>query len=214
MPLPKHNDDQPLSEPRWRELWQRLGSDAPDGSFAELLAAYSEPQRHYHSHVHITACLRHFDEWRHLAEQPDQVELALWTHDLVYDTRRHDNEAASAERTAQWLRQADLERYVTPVSELILATCHQQPAQGADAALVVDIDLAILAAPATVYAEYESAVRAEFAWVPEPLFRAGRSKVLRHLLEMPALYQHEALARRWERPARENLQQALAALQD
>lgn len=208
------HDDHPLSEPRWLELWQRLGSDAPDGSFAELLAAYGEPQRHYHSHAHILACLRHFDEWRHLAEQPDQVELALWTHDLVYDTRRQDNEAASAERTAQWLREADLQQLAAPVSALILATCHQQPAQGIDTALVVDIDLAILATPPAIYAEYESAVRAEFAWVPEPLFHAGRSKVLRHLLEMPALYQHEALARRWEQPARGNLQRALAALQD
>lgn len=207
------HDDHPLSEPRWLELWQRLGSDAPDGSFAELLAAYGEPQRRYHSHVHILACLRHFDEWRHLAEQPDQVELALWAHDLVYDTRRQDNEAASAERTAQWLREADLQQLGAPVSALILATCHRQPAQGIDTALVVDIDLAILATPPAIYAEYESAVRAEFAWVPEPLFRAGRSKVLRHLLEMPALYQHEALARRWEQPARGNLQRALASLQ-
>lgn len=202
-----------LNEERWTALWQRLGGAAPADSFVDLQAAYGEPQRHYHSHAHILACLRHFDEWRELADQPDQVELALWTHDLVYDTQRQDNEAASAERTDQWLHQAGLEQHSASVRELILATCHQEPAQGADAALVVDIDLAILATPAAIYAEYEHAVRAEFAWVPEPLFRAGRSKVLRHLLEMPALYQHKALARCWEQPARENLQRALAALQ-
>ncbi len=114
-----------LDPARWGTLWQRLGGSAPAGSFAELEAAYGEPQRHYHSDEHIAACLGHFDTWRHLAGYPDQVELALWTHDLIYDTRRQDNEAASAERTAAWLRDVGLDQHVEPLRQLILATRHQ-----------------------------------------------------------------------------------------
>ena len=98
----------------------------------------------------------------------------MWTHDLVYDTQRQDNEAASAASTEHWLDQAGLAALRPALRELIMATCHQAPPGDADAALVVDIDLAILAAPAPVYARYEADVRAEYAWVPEPLFRAGR----------------------------------------
>lgn len=201
-----------LSESRWNDLWQRLGGVAPTGSFAQLLAAYGEPQRAYHTAAHIDACLGHFDAWQALAVCPERVELALWTHDLVYDTQRQDNEAASAAQACAWLRQAGLVEHAPEVEELILATRHQQVPSEPDAALVVDLDLSILASSPAVYDHYEAAIRAEFAWVPEPLFRAGRGKVLRHLLAMPSLYQHPPLAERWEAPARDNLRRALDAL--
>ncbi|WP_068830706.1 HD domain-containing protein [Pseudomonas sp. BMS12] len=202
-----------LDPQRWQGLWQQLGSEAPAGSFAELQSAYATPGRHYHSTRHIQACLDHFDRWQHLADNPALVELALWTHDLVYDTHRQDNEAASAQRACQWLDDAELGKHEAALRELILATCHQQAPEGDDAALVVDIDLAILASKPNDYAQYEAAVRAEYAWVPEALFRAGRAKLLKQLLAMPALYHQASLAKLWEAPARRNLQAALAALE-
>lgn len=203
-----------LDRQRWDALWQRLGGNPPADAFDALLAAYGGADRHYHSDRHILACLEHFDRWRQLARRPDLVELALWTHDLVYDTQRQDNEAASAASTERWLDQAGLAALRPALRELIMATCHQAPPGDADAALVVDLDLAILAAPAPVYARYEADVRAEYAWVPEPLFRAGRGKrLLRQLLEQPALYHCEPLRQRWEAAARANLRGALERLE-
>lgn len=201
-----------LDPRRWAALWRRLGAPAPSHAFPALEAAYGAPERRYHGTAHILACLAHFDDWRHLARQPDQVELALWTHDLVYDTHRQDNEAASADVAAGWLTEAGLTRYVAPVSELILATCHREPPLHGDAGLVVDLDLAILASEPTTYHHYETAIRAEYAWVPEPLFRTGRGALLRQLLAMPALYWHGEIRERWEAPARRNLAWALDAL--
>ena len=109
------------------------------------------------------------------------MELALWTHDLVYDTRRQDNEAASAERACQWLADAGLAAHAEALREMILATRHQQPSTDSDAALVVDIDLSILGSTAQVYAGYEEAVRQEYAWVPEPLFPSP---------DLPILWRH------------------------
>lgn len=202
-----------LEQGRWQGLWQALGGAAPSSSFAELNAAYAAADRHYHDATHIEACLAHLQRWQHLARDPALVELALWTHDLVYDTRRQDNEAVSAERACQWLEDAGLGARAAALREMILATRHQQAPDDADAALVVDIDLSILASDAPVYAGYEAAVRAEYAWVPEPLFRAGRAKLLRQLLDAPALYHHAPLAELWEAPARRNLQAALAKLE-
>ncbi len=76
-----------LDRQRWDALWQRLGGNPPADAFDALLAAYGGADRHYHSDRHILACLEHFDRWRQLARRPDLVELALWTHDLVYDRR-------------------------------------------------------------------------------------------------------------------------------
>lgn len=203
-----------LSELRWQALWTRLGSTPPIGSFAELNAAYGGADRHYHNASHIEACLGHLDRWRHLAADADLVELALWTHDLVYDTRRQDNEAASAEQACHWLQAAGLNAKSAALHDMILATRHQDAPSDPDAALVVDIDLSILAVNTALYADYETAVRSEYAWVPEPLFRAGRAKLLRQLLAAPTLYQHAALATLWEESARHNLSAALAVLED
>ena len=198
---------------RWQQLWLRLGGSAPENSFVELQAAYRQPSRHYHGEQHILTCLAHLDRYHTLAAQPDLLELALWLHDLVYDSRRQDNEAASAEQARDWLMQAGLEPLAAKVEALILATCHQAPASTPDEALLVDIDLAILASAPAVYARYETGVRAEYAWVPEPLFRAGRARQLRELLAMPRIYQREEIARNWEQPARANLVQALRLLE-
>ncbi len=78
---------------------------------------------------------------------------------------------------------------------------------------LVELALWTHAAPAPVYARYEADVRAEYAWVPEPLFRAGRGKLLRQLLEQPALYHCEPLRQRWEAAARANLRGALERLE-
>ncbi|WP_263139390.1 hypothetical protein [Pseudomonas sp. RIT-PI-AD] len=130
----------------------------------------------------------------------------------MYDTRRQDNEAASASRAAAWLKEVGLDQHVETVERLILATRHQQPPEDADAGLVVDLDLAILAAPPAAYAGYERDIRREYAWVPEPLFRAGRATLLEHLLGAPRLYWHAPLRQGWEAPARANLGQALEEL--
>ncbi|MCT8325971.1 HD domain-containing protein, partial [Pseudomonas aeruginosa] len=123
-----------LDRQRWDALWQRLGGNPPADAFDALLAAYGGADRHYHSDRHILACLEHFDRWRQLALRPALVELALWTHDLVYDTQRQDNEAASAASTEHWLDQAGLAALRPALRELIMATCHQAPPGDADAA--------------------------------------------------------------------------------
>ena len=62
--------------------------------YARLLAAYSEPQRHYHGVQHILECLQHFDQIRTQLQQPSLVELALWFHDAVYDPYHERDQSA------------------------------------------------------------------------------------------------------------------------
>lgn len=201
-----------LDPKRWESLWQQLGATPPPSSFAELERHYGDSARHYHSTRHILACLAHLDRLHALARQPAQVELALWMHDVIYDTHRQDNEAASAALTRDWLAGAGLARHAEALQELIMATCHQAQGLSGDAALVADIDLSILASAPPLYAEYQAAVRREYAWVPEALFRAGRAKMLRQLLEQPTLYQVPLLREDWESRARVNLEGELRTL--
>ena len=79
-------------------MWERFGVTQPDaGVLDQLLTRYSEPHRKYHTTRHLDECLARFEELRTEAKHPEEVEFALWFHDAIYDTTRHDNEAKSAE---------------------------------------------------------------------------------------------------------------------
>lgn len=180
----------------------------------QLLQAYAEPQRRYHTPQHLAECLQLFDETRDLAAQPAEVEIALWFHDAVYDVTAGDNEARSADWAERELRAAGVdEARIARIRELILATRHATLPQGQDACLLVDIDLAILGAPRPRFEAYEAQVRAEYAWVPEPLFRRKRRDILQEFLARRPLYRTPRLQARLEAQARANLAWSLQQLE-
>ena len=79
------------------------GASAGPGSlFDALVARYGEPHRAYHNLTHIEECFRTLDLVAHRAERLGEIEMALWFHDAIYDTRSHTNEADSA----AWARRA------------------------------------------------------------------------------------------------------------
>lgn len=84
----------------WDRLWQAAGAMPAPDLFDRLLAAWSEPHRHYHTLQHLGECLANFRTLAHLPEHPLEVRLALWFHDAIYELGRHDNEA----RSADWAR--------------------------------------------------------------------------------------------------------------
>lgn len=197
----------------WQRLWQELGAATINGGLMnQLVAAYSEGHRHYHTLQHLRECLAHFDAAGPLARHPAQVELAIWFHDAIYEPQRSDNEA----RSAAWARDSVLaagcaDEVAQRVHALVMATqAHVAPADDPDAALLLDIDLAILGAAPARFAEYERQVRAEYAHVDDAAFQAGRQRVLAGFLERPRIYVtpvfHDALEAR----ARENLQRVIA----
>jgi predicted metal-dependent HD superfamily phosphohydrolase len=180
--------------------------------FSELAAAYAEPTRHYHTRRHIAACLRDLTRWRDLAERPNEVAVALWFHDAVYDTHRDDNEARSADWAHRYLEAARAPREaITRVAAMIRATAAHVAAD-ADAALLLDIDLAILGASPRRFAAYDRAIRAEYAWVPEAQYRVARRRVLASFLERAAIYQTPQLRARYEARARSNLARLIRTL--
>jgi predicted metal-dependent HD superfamily phosphohydrolase len=176
-----------------------------------LLARWNEPQRHYHTTAHLAAMLAIVDEHAALAADADAVRLAVWYHDAIYDPRGGDNETASAELARSELPGLGVRaERVDEVARLVLLTAgHRVEPGDRNGALLADADLAILAAPSDRYDAYASAVRAEYAHVPDELFRAGRSLVLESLLALPELYRILPDRAAWERAARANLAREL-----
>jgi predicted metal-dependent HD superfamily phosphohydrolase len=204
---------------RWLTLAARVSDpylpDAARAIYDELFTRYTAADRRYHDLRHIETCLRLFDSVRALAGDADSIELAIWFHDAIYDSRRSDNEESSAHLAVDALARLGVPPTITqPVSGLILATRHNAPPTDADAALLIDIDLSVFGQPVHVFDEYEKGVRFEYAWVPESSFRAGRSKVLQSFLDRPQIYTTDYFHNALESTARENLMRSLANLSE
>ena len=203
---------------RWTQtlLAARHGAGGPDPlPYADnLLARWSEPQRHYHTVDHLTAVLNHIDVLEEHAADPDLVRLAAWFHDAVYLPDRSENEERSAHLAERALTEAGLTPAATAeVTRLVrLTVTHAPEADDLNGQVLCDADLAILAAPPEPYAAYTAAVREEYAFVPDDAFRAGRAAVLRQLLGLPRLFRTPHGEREWESRARHNLATELKLL--
>lgn len=203
------------SDDNWRALLERIGlSDLNDVTYDKLVAAYSKPDRRYHSMAHIEDCLDQLDGCDLPANQSDPIALAIWFHDAVYNWRSKTNEADSAAWAAEFLNGCDAtEELKVQVEGLIMATRHfvSEPLVG-EQPLMVDIDLSILGRTPDVYDRYETAIREEYKWVPVVTFRRERRAVLRGFLDRDAIYLTERYHKLYEAPARANLQRAIDKL--
>jgi predicted metal-dependent HD superfamily phosphohydrolase len=195
----------------WARAWRGIGA-VDDGAAVRdsLLAAYAEPQRAYHTLQHLHECLDLLAPVAGAAARPCEVEVALWFHDAIYDVRRSDNE----ERSADWASAAAAAAGAVPaaverIRSLVLATKHSVSPGGDDERLLVDIDLAILGAPAERFAEYERQIRAEYACVPQPLFDEKRAAILRSFLARERIFATPLFHSRFEAAARANLTRAV-----
>lgn len=166
----------------------------------EVEAHYAEPHRRYHTLEHIRELLAL------LPEAGEEVLAAVWFHDLIYD-RRGANEERSADVAHEALIDLRFPRAgVDRVTKMILATRDHDPGDlPEDARLFLDADLAILGSPPERYREYAEAIRFEYSWVPDDVFRAARDGVLRGFLAKPFLYRTDAMRQRFEDQARDNI---------
>lgn len=203
-----------LDRARWSGLWQRLGARG-DGLpvFTRLTAAYADPARAYHTANHIRDCLAQFDLSRNTTQPADEVEAAIWFHDVVYLPGASDNEDRSADLARSTLEEFGVWPEVTgQIARLVLVTRHVTIPTEPDAALVCDIDLSILGRPPREFAGFERRIRREYAWVPEAVYRGARSEILGGFLARGSIYQTSYFRDRYEAPARANLSRALTAL--
>jgi predicted metal-dependent HD superfamily phosphohydrolase len=195
---------------RFQALWQRcLAEDSRDDSahvHQRLLAAYAEPQRFYHNLTHIEHCLGMFDEVKSLLSNPDAVELAVWTHDVIYQPGAHDNEARSVEwyrNIAAGVHDPDL---VQRVSRHILATLHDgKPLDDEDSRYLVDIDLSSFAMPWEDFLRDSHNLRRENPQISDQEYYRNQGKFQKLLLSRERFYHSDYFYQHYEQRARDNL---------
>jgi predicted metal-dependent HD superfamily phosphohydrolase len=205
-----------LMQADWVRLLARYGVPPADAYpvFDRLVAAHSEPNRHYHTLEHLAEMFKVAGKPADAANDPAAVQFAVWFHDAVYDPRATDNEERSAALAIELLSPLGVPaETLRHVAVMIRATARTAVGEvDADTAVLLDADLAILSAEERRYARYAADVRKEYAWVEDAAYRAGRTNVLEGFLNRPRIYRTDRMHAAAEESARANLRAEIERL--
>ena len=206
-----------LLKRKWGNLSSLYTADETlqDDLFQIIQGKYSEKSRFYHNFSHVKTLLGLFESFADKTRDPQAIQFAIWFHDLIYDTRKSDNEAESARLASEMLDKLRVNMETIGLTrDLILATKdHSGRNLAYDAKLFLDMDLAILGMSTEIYKEYSLAIRQEYSWVSESMYRQGRKKVLKSFVERDKIYFTDEMIARYEAQARKNIISEIKSLE-
>ena len=201
---------------QWDDLlsFYTSGNDIKDNSFQILKERYSEKSRFYHNLSHVKTLLDLFESLDNKAQGHNAIKFSIWFHDVVYDTKENDNEEESARLASQMMSKLHVDvETIRVVSSLILATKdHSGNNLSEDNKLFLDMDLSILGMREEIYNKYSRAIREEYFWVPEPIYRRERRKILKRFINREGIYFTGEMKKRFEEQARKNINGELNSL--
>jgi len=159
-----------------------------------IISNYNDGNRHYHNLNHIIQC---FEQYDNIVEKipiscPEEIMMAIWFHDVIYDPRRIDNELKSAN-----LADLCLSRYISRIAVsriinmILLSGQHSQTLEeklSIDQQVFLDIDLSILGQAPEIYDAYSENVRKEYSFIDEDIFFLKRKEILENFLKKRSIY--------------------------
>lgn len=192
--------------------WQSLFHHHDD-LFDKLISHYQQSHRHYHNLTHLSECFVWFDEIKGDLYRPNLVAIALFYHDVIYNPKSSTNEQDSSDMMKGELQDILSEQELAIINEFILATKHHiNPLTNEykhDLDYLLDMDLAILGSSPERFAEYNTQIRQEYAWVNGLIYHFKRKSVLKGFYQKERIYLTEYFYDRLEKQARENLKPAI-----
>jgi len=195
----------------WAALCRNLGVTLSSSLewWRKIRRHYCESHRYYHTTRHLEDMFRVAAELSKDNIVSNDVALAIFFHDIVYDPTRKDNEHVSAEIFRDFIKScAPTFPGTKKVAEWIERTAkhHTGPEAKGDLAIFLDADLSVLGSSASRYAEYAESIRMEYAHVVWPMFQSRRITVLERFLSVPHMYYTEQGRATMEPLARTNLE--------
>lgn len=174
----------------------------------ELASYYQESHRAYHNLVHIWNFLKLLDLHQDKIMSNALFELAVWYHDIIYNTKNKDNEYQSAQLFQQRFLNILTASQIQYVDRLIMSTAgHHPKVEENDVYWFLDFDLAILATDYSIYQQYSEAIWQEYkSSYIKILYKMGRKKVLKNFLSREKLYFSSFFYQTYEEKARKNIQ--------
>lgn len=199
----------------WKELFvsYEVQEEIAEKYFEQIIEKYSEKQRFYHNLSHIQALLKSGGKLKNYFQDYNSARLAIWFHDLIYNTKKSNNEEKSAELAVKVLTELNIPiATINLVEKMIIATkTHSINGLTEDGKIFLDLDLSILGASPEIYQQYHQAIRKEYSWVPWFLYRRSRKSILSGFLAREHIFFTNELAK-LEQIARQNISEEIVFL--
>lgn len=181
------------------------------GCWNEIEGNYSSKSRHYHNLEHLENMLAELDKVESQIKNLDALLFSIYYHDIIYKPTKRDNEHQSA---------LIFEKRISKTSFINLSECmaqieatkeHKISANN-DTNMLLDIDLSILGKSAGEYKLYCENIRKEYSIYPDFMYRKGRIKVVKSILQLDNIYKTDFFINEYENQAKENLNLELSKL--
>jgi predicted metal-dependent HD superfamily phosphohydrolase len=195
-------------------LWYRLKAKGdPHLIFEDLLAHYREAHRHYHTETHLAFCLAAYNEIRKYLDNPLEVEMAIFFHDVIYQPGDPENEEKSAAYAAKVLGKTGLPLGASAqICNLILATKHNQDPlliEDNDTRYMLDIDLHWMGTDPERFEKNNLRIRQEISDSAAGVDNGGSLLFYKELLRRTSIFCTDSCQKKYEGQARENLKRLI-----
>lgn len=206
----------------WNAFAKNLDADpfGIDIVWEWIESGYCESNRCYHTLEHIDHCLYEWDWFRGNLhkDSSDAIELAIWFHDIVYNTKASNNEEESAKLARNAIGVLGLADPLLSGKVVRLINCTKHTVQDVQITeeedLFLDIDLSILGAEPLVFDKYEANIRKEYEWVPLEIYCTKRVEILQSFLDRTFIFKTNAMRYSYEKTARENISRSIEDLKN
>lgn len=177
-----------------------------DRYWKEITHAYSSKSRHYHNLDHLDNLYQQLLPVKENIHDWSIILFSIAYHDIIYNPRKKDNEAKSAELAVERLHALLIdENRIAHCKQQILATAGHLVSDNSDINYFTDADLSILGAPLSHYLDYAAAIRKEYKMYPGFLYKPGRIKVLKYFLSLDRIFKTSHFHQLYEVSSRSNL---------
>ncbi|WP_137178070.1 hypothetical protein [Roseomonas sp. AR75] len=186
---------------------------------AELHRRYAEPHRAFHRWPRVAELLAQAEDVAAAIADRSAFILAVLFHKAVFDRREADCAKRSAALMREMLGKGVADWTLARAERLILALEAQKVPETrdvslrGDAALLLDMDNAVLGTDAAEFDAYEAGYREEFAHLREDNYRLGRVAALQMLLWRERIFLTDRFYLPLEKRARRNVERLLTKLE-
>lgn len=193
--------------------------DPVEDIFQDLFLRYEASTRVYHNIDHVADCLRVLDELsqEYGVANKDQIEAAIWFHDIIYETESSSAVADSIKyANIQLSRLFIRNSYLKGICSLIKATDHTQDlCLNTSEDTIRDIDLWILGSEPHVYDNYEWGISCEYNKIcSKDEYIAGRRGFLKSMLSKAFIYNNLYFIQNYDKQAEANMKYELETIED
>lgn len=170
----------------------------------EIESNYSSKNRHYHNLEHLENMLSELHKIQSKVENLDTLLFAIYYHDIIYKTTKNDNEQQSALIFENRIKKTSFGNLDKCMCQIRATKAHKLSKDN-DTNILLDLDLTILGKSPEEYKRYCDNIRQEYSIYPDFIYRIGRRKILKNILELDFIYKTAFFRQEYENQAKENL---------